>query len=530
MAKWLGAIAVTIVILSLGAAEAGEPPADGRGRELRFELVDGTVITGRTDVKVITIRIPSGNVLKVPVSDLTELSVRPNKQHESVGRAQAKSRIQAREATLFGTVTIKLFRIASPYGRLTVKLKDVHRIRPGSQATPSKLGRLDIELRDSTHLKGMAISRSLRIRTRCGAVAVPLAQMRKATIAADGKNIRVQCWGSDRIVGTLDPETTISLKTDKAKVDLSVGKIAAMFYWPLTLKGHSGGVCSVAFSPDGKRLVSGSEDRTIRLWDTATGTQLLTLKGHSGPVRCVAFSPDGRHLASGSGGTDKTIRIWDTATGTELLAIKGHSNWVCSVAFSPDGKRLASGSYDNTIGIWDTATGKKLYALKGHSDVVRSVAFSPDGRRLASGSQDRTTRLWDTVTGKELLALKGHSAPVLSLAFSPDGKRLASGSQDSTTRLWDTVTGKELLTLKGHSAPALSVAFLPDGKHLASGDRDDIIKIWDSVTGRKLLTRDGHSDGVCSAAFSPDGKRPASGNKDGTIKLWDTLDLTKSPK
>ena len=288
----------------------------------------------------------------------------------------------------------------------------------------------------------------------------------------------------------------------------------------LTFKGHSLAVLSVAFSPDGKRLASGSKDKTIKLWDTVTGKELLTLKGHSKRVASVAFSPDGKHLASGS--YDKTIKLWDAATGKEFLTFRGHSDWVHSVAFSPDGKRLASGSggMDGTIRLWDAATGKELFTIKGDRDIVECVAFSPDGKTLASGSWD-TIKLWDTVTGNELFTLKGHSDNVFSVAFSPDGKRLASGSADKTIKLWDTVTGKELLTLKGHSLAVLSVAFSPDGKHLASGSTDKTIKLWDTVTGKELLTLKGHSDRVNSVAFSPDGKRLASGSTDKTIKLWD---------
>ena len=291
----------------------------------------------------------------------------------------------------------------------------------------------------------------------------------------------------------------------------------------LTLKGHSGGVESVAFSPDGKRLASGSLDKTIKLWDTVTGKELLTLKGHSYRVKSVAFSPDGRRLASAS----RTIKLWDTVTGKELLTLKRHSATALSVAFSPDGKRLASAS--RTIKLWDTITGEELITLKRHAVCpVYSVAFSPDGKRLASGNWDRTIRLWDTVTGEELLTLKGHSTHVYSVALSPDGQHLASGSIDKTIKLWNTVTGEELLTLKGHSYGVLSVAFSPDGKRLASGSHNSTIKLWDTVTGNELLTLKGHSLGVSSVAFSPDGKRIASGSSDNTIKLWDTLDWTKS--
>ncbi|RFU32165.1 hypothetical protein B7463_g4157, partial [Scytalidium lignicola] len=189
-----------------------------------------------------------------------------------------------------------------------------------------------------------------------------------------------------------------------------------------TLEGHSSSVRSVAFSPDGKLVVSGSRDRTVRLWDTATGMMLQTLKGHSDSVRSVAFSPDGKLVVSGS--WDRTVRLWDIATGIMLQTLKGHSDSVRSVAFSPDSKLVVSGSWDKTVQLWDTTTGIMLQTLKGHSDSVESVAFSPDGKLVVSGSWDRTVRLWDTVTRTMLQTLKGHLDSVESVAFSPDGNML----------------------------------------------------------------------------------------------------------
>jgi WD40 repeat protein/energy-coupling factor transporter ATP-binding protein EcfA2 len=287
-----------------------------------------------------------------------------------------------------------------------------------------------------------------------------------------------------------------------------------------TLSGHSSAVWSVAFSPDGKTLASASADNTVKLWDTAARKEVATLAGHSDNVWSVAFSPDGKTLASAS--ADKTVKLWDTAARKEVATLAGHSDYVRSVAFSPDGKTLASASDDQTVKLWDTAARKQVATLSGHSDYVRSVAFSPDGKTLASASDDQTVKLWDTAARKEVATLSGHSDYVRSVAFSPDGKTLASASDDKTVKLWDTAAHKEVATLSGHSGTVLSVAFSPDGKTLASASDDQTVKLWDTAARKQVATLSGHSDYVRSVAFSPDGKTLASASDDKTVKLWDT--------
>ena len=279
------------------------------------------------------------------------------------------------------------------------------------------------------------------------------------------------------------------------------------------LSGHGGKVTSVAFSPNGNTLASGSNDDTIRLWNANTGVLLKTLTGHGGDVFSVAFSPDGKMLASAS--RNDIIHLWNTNTGKHLKTLTGDS-----VAFSPDGKMLAS-AIGATIRLWDANTGEHLKTLTGHTDSVRSIAFSPDGQTLASGggSWDDTIRLWDANTGELLNTLEGHTSVVISVAFHPDGNTIASASR-TTIFLWDANTGELLRTLTGHSRLVRSVAFSPDGGMLASGGGDATIRLWNPNTGELLNTLTGHSNEVNSVAFSPDGQTIASGSWDSTLRLW----------
>ncbi len=303
----------------------------------------------------------------------------------------------------------------------------------------------------------------------------------------------------------------------------------AVFLHTHGLTGHTNGVNSIAYSPDGNTIASGSEDDTIRLWDANTGGHLRTLIGHTYEVNSVAYSPDGNTIASGS--EDNTVRLWDANTGESLWTLAGHTSGVNSIAYSPDGNTIASGSEDDTIRLWDAKTKEHLHTLTGHTSGVNSIAYSPDGNTIASGSRYKPwvgpsmgeMRLWDANTGKHIHTIKVGNlySTVHSIAYSPDGNTIAStGGWDETIHLSDTSTGTHLRTFTGHTHEVRSIAYSPDGNTIASGSEGGNIYLWDANTGGHLHTLTGHTSGVRSIAYSPDGNTIASGSRDKEIRLW----------
>lgn len=282
-------------------------------------------------------------------------------------------------------------------------------------------------------------------------------------------------------------------------------------------------VMSVAFSRDGKTIVSGGYSPDLNIIDAIRGkTEGKTDKSPYHNVSSIAFSPDGTRIVSGN--FQNGLCIWNMQSG-KPDCLPNSSRLGLSVAINPTGTRIVSGNYDGDLQLWDAQTGEPIgKPWKGHTDEVKSVAFSPDGTRIVSGSKDKTVRLWNTDTGKPIGSpLTGHTDSVMSVAFSPDGKRIVSGSWDKTLRLWDAATGESIgAPLSGHTLGVNSVAFSPDGNTIVSGSNDKTLHLWDAKTGESLGPPvAGHTSDVNSVAFSPDGTRLVSGSYDGTIRLWD---------
>ena len=394
-----------------------------------------------------------------------------------------------------------------------------------------------------------------------------------------------------------DGSRLATLERDGSTIIWDVASGRQLLRWPgITVPGDANGYQRIAYSPDGKLLVTG-DGSLVRVWDPASGVLLRELSGHTGDVWCVAFTPDGRVLVSS--GADGSLRTWDVATGAPRLALPAHQAAVESLAVRPDGQHIATVSDDHTVKIWDVTSGDLVEEHTDFNSEVYAVAYSPDGNLLAAGNTEgikvwRTgtphapvelniqesagglafnpdgsqlagisgslIKLWDVHTGKELLTLAGHNGWAGEIAISPDGKQLASTSFDKTIKIWSLTPGKEetmlpgtgfravyspdgsriatagpdgsvliwnaetgeqITAMSGHTGEVMSVAFSPDGKRVVSASFDQTAKVWDAASGQPLLTLTGHQIGVRDAAFSPDGKWIATAGFDQTARLWD---------
>jgi WD40 repeat protein len=288
-----------------------------------------------------------------------------------------------------------------------------------------------------------------------------------------------------------------------------------------TMRGHKGAVYALAVL-DKARVVSASDDRTLRIWDLDTGVEFSRrFEGHEDTVKEVAVSPT--ELRAVSGSMDKTIRLWEVNGGTEPRRCEGHEHWVTGVAILPDGRQAVSASMDQTVRLWDLDSGDEVVGSRciGHRGPILAVAVLPNGRRAFTGSMDRTARLSDLHTGTELRRYEGHQGGITAVAVLPGGSRGITGSEDRTIRIWDLDSGKELKRCTGHEDWVTAVAALPNGRRAISGSEDGTMRLWDLDNGIELSRYKGQQGAIMAVAALPDGRRAVTASFDGTIGLWD---------
>lgn len=296
--------------------------------------------------------------------------------------------------------------------------------------------------------------------------------------------------------------------------------------------GHVLPVYAIAWSPDGKRIASASQDGTVHVWDAATGQRFFRYHGHRGSVNAVAWSPNGSYIASAS--SDTTVQVWDalqTGEGSaSLYTYRGHSGNMRTLAWSADNARIASGGDDKTVQVWNAKDGSHHFSYVGHVNQIWSVAWSPDNTRIASASVDRTAQVWSAiqsqpnVTSQHALAIyKNHTNEVKSVAWSPDSMRVVSASNDRTVQVWDPTSGHHFLTYTGHTDVLNAVAWTPNDRRIVSGSGDYTVRIWDALAEKQLFVFSRHQLAVHSVAWSPNKQRVASASDDWSVQVWQAV-------
>lgn len=326
---------------------------------------------------------------------------------------------------------------------------------------------------------------------------------------------------------------TVSTHVLSAVTPTSAPAVSLLSQARLVYRHHAGTVYTVAWSPNGRSIATGSADKTVQVWDAKTGNQVSRYTGHTGSIWTLSWSPDSQHVVSGS--NDKTVHIWDVRTGRLLLpVITRHLKWVQTVSWSPDGKYIASGGNDTTVLVWDAANATLLYSYEvgvrtdGHTSVVTDVTWSPDSQLIASASDDHTVQVWSALTGSASQTYRGynqdafHLFGVFAVAWSPDGKHIASAGQDHRVQVWDATALQILVTFSGHTDDIFGLAWSPDSQRVVSVSIDHTARVWNVKTQSPVpdLIYQGHSDAINSVAWSPDGASIVSCGFDGTAQVW----------
>jgi WD40 repeat protein len=287
-----------------------------------------------------------------------------------------------------------------------------------------------------------------------------------------------------------------------------------------TLRGHTDKVTCVRYSPDGRQIASSGDERTVRVWDAATGRPVQTLRGHAHHVVQVSFSSDGRRLVSSS--FDSTARVWNLQTGKQELLLQHPATWVVrGAAFSPDGRWIATACDNGHLGLWDARDGRSVFSLRAHDGFVRRLCFSPDGTRIATAGTDGRVKVWDWKSRKEVFTPPAPRGPLYCVSYSPDGKYLAYSGTEGTVRVLDASTGNQIHALEGHRYVVNDVSFSRDGRQLASASWDQTVLVHDLSQGRLAHTLKGHAGYVYGVSFAPDGRSLATSGWDGLVKIWD---------
>ena len=327
-----------------------------------------------------------------------------------------------------------------------------------------------------------------------------------------------------QVPGQIDAKLSVAFSPDGSRLvtvaygnlpktwNLKTGRELAAF------PGHTDFISNAVFSPDSSRILTASDDGTARVWDATSGKQLLELTGHKGFVWSSAYDPKGGTIVTTSG--NEAI-VWKAITGEKLFTLAGHKNEVLVVAFSPDGAHIATGSLDRKVKIWDAGTGDELFTLSGHVGAIYGLSFNPDGTRLASSSDDGTVRVWDVSPSREFLTLPMDNSSG-QVAYSGDGSRLAAIAENGTTiKVWDAHTGQELINIPDSGTYIKDIIFSPDGTLLFSAGVDSKLTAWDSTTGRELNSIAAHSGAINGLAVSPDGSQIITASDDYKVKMWD---------